>query len=82
MPYIEVIQPKKATGEVKSAYRYMREVGRGGMVANVVRLFSLQPESMRRMVRSWELAMWIGDEPRAMRELMAASISRYNDCHY
>ena len=82
MPFIEVIAPRAATGETRDAYRYMRQVGGGGMIANVVRLFSLRPATMRRMVRSWELAMWVGDEPRDLRELMAASISRYNDCHY
>ena len=82
MPFIKVIEPKAATGETKEAYRYMRQVGGGPLVANVVKLFSLRPDTMRRMVRSWELAMWMGDEPRSMRELMAASISRYNDCHY
>lgn len=82
MPYIQVLDPRAATGETLEAYRYMRQVGGGGMIANVVRLFSLRPATMRRMVRSWELAMWVGDEPRDLRELMAASISRYNDCHY
>lgn len=82
MPFVEVIEPMAVTGETKAAYGYMRAVGRVGLVANVVKLFSRQPASMRRMMRSWELAMWVGEEPRALRELMAASISRYNDCHY
>jgi hypothetical protein len=37
---------------------------------------------MRRMIRAWELAMWAGDEPRARRELIAAAVSRLNDCHH
>jgi alkylhydroperoxidase family enzyme len=53
-----------------------------GLVAQVVQVFSLRPASMRRMIRSWELAMWLGDEPRASRELVAAAVSRLNDCHY
>jgi alkylhydroperoxidase family enzyme len=80
--YIETIPPAKARGETAEVYRYMREVGGAGMVANVVRLFSLRPGSMRRMIRSWELSNWMGSEPRAMRELAAAAVSRLNDCHY
>ncbi len=52
------------------------------LVAGVVQVFSLRPASMRRMIRSWELAMWVGDVPRADRELVAAAVSRLNDCHY
>jgi len=52
------------------------------LVAGVVQVFSLRPASMRRMIRSWELAMWVGGVPRANRELVAAAVSRLNDCHY
>ena len=60
----------------------MAEVGGAEVVANIVRMFSLRAGSMRRMIRTWELVMWMGDEPRAQRELLAASVSRLNDCHY
>jgi len=60
----------------------MREVGGSGLIAKIVQMFSLRPQSMRRMIRSWELTMWHGEEPRQNRELLAAAISRYNDCHY
>ena len=83
MPYIRVIAPRRADGETASAYRYMREVlGGFDRTARIVQLFSLRAGSMRRMVRSWELTMWGGDEPRACRELLAAVVSRLNDCHY
>jgi hypothetical protein len=52
------------------------------MVAKVVQLFSLRPGSMRRMIRSWELTMWAAPAPRRHRELVAAAVSRLNDCHY
>jgi hypothetical protein len=51
MPYVQVVPPSQATGELADAYRYMREVGGVGMIANIVRLFSLRPGSMRRMIR-------------------------------
>ena len=83
MAFIRVIPPRVATGETAEVYRYMRGVlGGFDRAARIVQLFSLRPGSMRRMVRSWELAMWCGDEPRTNRELIASVISRLNDCHY
>ena len=82
MAFIRTVSPKRATGETRDAYRYMAEVGGQDMVAKIVQLFSLRPASMRRMIRSWELTMWVGTAPRATRELVAATISRLNDCHY
>ncbi len=80
--YIAVVPPSKATGETAEVYRALRRVSGSGLVAKVVQAFSLRPASMRRMIRGWELAMWIGDEPRTQRELVAAAVSRLNDCHY
>lgn len=83
MAFIRVIPPAQATGETASAYGYLREVlGGFDRAARIVQMFSLRAGSMRRMVRSWELAMWCGEEPRSQRELVAAVISRLNDCHY
>jgi alkylhydroperoxidase family enzyme len=82
MAFIATVPPGQATGETAEVYRYMAEVGGGGPIAHVVRVFSLRPGSMRRMIRSWELTMWAGDEPRRHRELVAAAVSRLNDCHY
>jgi len=80
--FITTVPPRAATGEARETYRYMRHVGGSGSVARVIQLFSLRPGSMRRAIRSWELAMWAGDQPRAPREFLAAAISRLNDCHY
>jgi hypothetical protein len=82
MAYVQVVPPSRATGELAEAYRYMREVGGVAMIANVVRLFSLRPASMRRMIRTWELSNWVGSEPRTTREMVGAAVSRLNDCHY
>jgi hypothetical protein len=82
MAYIETIPPAKAMGETAEVYRFMEAVGGSNRVANIVQLFSLRAASMRRMIRSWELGMWCGDEPRTNRELLAAAVSRYADCHY
>ena len=82
MAFIRVLSSSEGGSELASARAYMRQVGGSPMVAQVVRLFSQRPSSMRRMIRTWELAMWIGEEPRAERELVAAMVSRVNDCVY
>ena len=82
MAFVAVVPPSEATGELAGAYRYMRDVGGVGMIANIVRLFSLRPGSMRRMIRTWELSNWVGSEPRTTREMVGAAVSRLNDCHY
>ena len=83
MAYIATVSPRNADGETAQVYRYMAEVGGGAtMVAEIVRMFSLRPGSMRRMIRTWELTNWVGEEPRATRELAAAAVSRLNECHY
>jgi alkylhydroperoxidase family enzyme len=82
MAFITIIPPRKAAGETAAAYRYMADVGGVAQVAKIVQMFSPRPGSMRRMIRSWELTMWAGDEPRRHRELVAAAVSRLNNCHY
>ncbi len=82
MPFIATVAPRGATGETADVYRYVREMARAPMVANIVQLFSLRPASMRFMIRGWELGLWAGDEPRPVRELVGAMVSRLNDCHY
>jgi alkylhydroperoxidase family enzyme len=82
MAFIAVVPPRRATGETAEVYRYMRQVAGHDLIGKIVQLFSLRPGSMRRMIRSWELTMWVGSEPRATRELVAAAVSRLNDCHY
>lgn len=82
MAFIEIVPPRMAHGETAEVYRYMAEVGGHHMVGKIVQMFSLRPASMRRMIRSWELAMWMGAEPRQNREILAAAVSRFNNCHY
>jgi hypothetical protein len=80
--FIEIVPPGRATGATAAAYAYMAEVGGRDLIAKIVQMFSLRPASMRRMIRTWELVMWAGDAPRPMREMVAAAVSRFNDCHY
>ena len=82
MAFIATVTPRAATGETAEVYSYMREVGGADLIGQIVQVFSLRPASMRRMIRSWELAMWAGTEPRHHREFLASAISRLNNCHY
>ena len=82
MVYIRTVPPSRARGDTAEAYEYMRQVGGIDRVTRIVQVFSLRPGSMRRMIRTWELSNWAGDEPRRMRELVAAAVSRLNKCHY
>jgi len=82
LAFIRIVPPQHATGETAEVYSYMAEVGGDEMVARIVQMFSLRAGSMRRMIRAWQLAMWYGSEPRTHRELLAAVVSRINDCHY
>ena len=82
MAFIQTITPGKATGETREVYNYMAEVAGHDMVAKIVQIFSLRPASMQRMIRQWELTMWKGSVPRQSRELVAAAVSRFNNCHY
>ncbi|MFQ5479177.1 MAG: hypothetical protein ACE5E4_11225 [Candidatus Binatia bacterium] len=82
MAFIEIVSPARASGETAAVYDYIAEASGGGMIGKIVQMFSLRPASMRRMMRSWELTMWSGSEPRANRELVAAAVSRFNNCHY
>ena len=83
MAYIKTVPPGEATGETAEVYAYMAKVGGiRNKVAKVVQVFSLRPRSMRRMIRNWELGMWVGDEPRQTREMVGAAVSRLNNCHY
>jgi hypothetical protein len=80
--FIRTISARHARGDLAAAYRYMAEVGGQSMVARIMQVFSLRPASVRRAIRGWELAMWVGDEPRWLRETVGAAVSHLNDCHY
>ncbi len=82
MAFIRTIPPSKATGETAEVYQYVTRMVGYNRIPKIVQVFSIRPGSMRRMIRTWELAMWIGDEPRAMREMVAATVSRLNKCPY
>ncbi len=82
MAFIKIITPGKVTGETAEVYESLAQVSGQRIVPNIVQIFSLRPASMRRMIRLWELGMWVGNVPRQSRELVAAAVSRFNSCNY
>ncbi|NQY91100.1 MAG: carboxymuconolactone decarboxylase family protein [Deltaproteobacteria bacterium] len=61
-------------------YREIRsEVPR---VPNLMQVFSLRPETMEGLYRSWLSSMWNGSVDRQTRELMAMAVARAARCDY
>ena len=82
MAFIKIIPPGKATGETAEVYNSLARVSGQRIVPKLVQIISLRPGSMSRMIRLWELGMWLGNAPRHSRELVAAAVSRFNSCYY
>jgi uncharacterized peroxidase-related enzyme len=81
MPYIKVIPPEEATGELKAEYE--EAVSRAGHVFHILRIQSLNPAVLHAGVQLY-LAMMKGESAlsRAEREMIATVVSRANDCFY
>ncbi len=81
MPYIDVIQPEDAEGELKEIYEDLRK--KRGKLAEIHKIQSLNPESI---VRHMDLYMTVmfGRSPlkRYQREMMAVVVSAANKCRY
>ncbi len=81
MAYIQMIGEQEATGELA---RWYRRVGNpGGTVDNVMKVHSLNVETLRTHFEMYAAAM---HQPsplsRAERELVAVTVSRLNGCRY
>lgn len=81
MTFIDTIDPNEAAGELASLYK--RVSNSDGTIANVMRIHSLNPESMRTHFEMYVAAMH-HDSPlsRAEREIVAVVVSRLNGCEY
>lgn len=81
MPYIDVLQPNEAEGDLKEIYDSL--VKSRGKVAEVHKIQSLNPQSI---VNHMDLYMTImfGESPlkRVIREMMAVIVSISNKCQY
>ena len=81
MAWIRTVEEGEAEGIVKSLYEGLRK--QGGMVPNVLKVFSLHPEAMRATMGIFQTLMY-GPAPlsRAQREMIALVVSAINRCHY
>ena len=81
MPYINVIQPDQAEGELKEIYNKL--IKSRGKLAEVHKIQSLNPDSI---VKHMDLYMTLlfGKSPlkRYQREMIAVVVSAANDCEY
>ncbi len=82
MAIIKTISKYRAKGERKEAYQSASDLMDSLKIPNIVQIFSLRPASMQRVVRKTELAMFVGSEPRSIREQIGVLISFFNRCHY
>ena len=81
MSWIKTIQPEEATGDLKSEYE--QAIKRAGKVFNILKVQSLNPESLRASMRLYLATMYGGSGlSRAEREMLATVVSRTNRCFY
>lgn len=81
MAWIRTIEPEDADGPLREEYD--RAFQRAGYVANVLKISSLAPETLRRWVDLYlEVMYGPSSLSRAERELAAVVVSQVNACHY
>jgi uncharacterized peroxidase-related enzyme len=81
MAWIKVIEPEQATGELKAEYD--AAVDRAGKVFNVLKIQSLNPDSLHASMQMY-LATMYGPSglSRPEREMLATVVSWANHCFY
>jgi uncharacterized peroxidase-related enzyme len=81
MAWIRTIPESEATGILKEEYE--AAIARAGRVYNIVKLFSIKPESLRAFIHMYKLIMHGPSKlTRAQREMIATVVSRLNACRY
>ncbi|MBN4051986.1 peroxidase-related enzyme [Cytophagaceae bacterium AH-315-L13] len=81
MAYIYTIPPENATNELKKVYEDIKT--RRGKLADVHKIFSLNPDAMLKHMELYQSVMF-GKSPlkRYQREMMAVIVSIANKCEY
>lgn len=81
MPFIDVIQPDEADGELKEVYQDL--IDKRGKLAEVHKIQSLNPESITRHMDLY-MTLLFGKSPlkRYQREMIAVVVSAANECEY
>lgn len=81
MAWIKIIQPEEATGKLKEEYE--EAMRRAGYIAQILRVQSLNVESLHHSVELYKSVMSgpSGLSP-AEREMVATVVSQINRCFY
>jgi uncharacterized peroxidase-related enzyme len=81
MSWIKTIEPEDATGELKREYD--KAIKRAGKVFNILKVQSLNPESLRASMQLYLATMYAPSGlSRAEREILATVVSWANHCFY
>lgn len=81
MAWIKMIEPEEATGPLKE--EYARAVARAGKVFNILKVQSLNPQTLGASMQLYLSAMHgLSGLSRAERELLGVVVSRANQCFY
>ena len=81
MAWIKTIEPEDATGELRN--EYSRAVKRAGKVFNILKVQSLNPETLHASMGLYLATMHAPSGPsRTERELLAVVVSWANNCFY
>jgi uncharacterized peroxidase-related enzyme len=81
MPWIKVVEPADATGELKEEYD--AALKRAGKVFNILKVQSLNPGALRASMNLYRATMLAPSGlTRAEREMLATVVSWANHCFY
>ncbi len=81
MAWIDTINERDANGSLKDQYAKLKDSRSG--VDNILKIHSLNPESLAAHVQLYKTIMY-GKSPirRMNREMIAVLVSSINQCHY
>ena len=81
MAWIRTVSESEATGIVREEYE--AGIERAGRVYNIVKLFSIKPESLKAFINQYKVLMFGPSKlSRAQREMIATVVSQINACRY
>lgn len=81
MPYVNQIEPEKATGRLKRIYDAAMK--RAGYVAGIIKVMSQDPQSLEGSMGFYGSLMKADNVlSSSRREMLAAVVSNVNDCFY
>lgn len=81
MPFIGVIHPPEATGQLKAIYDQAEQ--RAGKVFNILKIMSRTPGALTASMELYRATMFGPSElSRTQREMLGVVVSAANACHY